>query len=111
MLDSDNTVPIEGFNGAVQWTDGNGYLPLLGKAHNTDAAVPFDIGDADSMEGVVYPLLSMGKMLRLWAKGSCMAKNVFRRVFLGSCVERVLLGSTRLCGRVVVVQGATTKYQ
>ena len=64
VLDKDNTVPIEGFNGAVQWTEGNGYLPLLGKDRNTGATVPFDIGDADSMEGVVYPLLSMGKMLR-----------------------------------------------
>jgi site-specific DNA-cytosine methylase len=64
VLDVDSKVSIEGFNGAVQWTTGNGYIPMECKDTVSGTVRPLDIGDSDSMEGLVYPLLSLGKLLR-----------------------------------------------
>ena len=67
VTESDDTIPLSGFDSSIPstWTQGSGYLPLVMKDANSDANVSIDITDADKLDCVVCPILSMGKMLRI----------------------------------------------
>ena len=62
---SDDTMSLTGFNDTTAWTQGNGYLPLSLHDVRSDHKTDLDVYDADKMDGVSCPILSMGKMLRL----------------------------------------------
>ena len=65
VLDSDNLSPLTGFDGSVQWTLGNGYLPIQVNDVHTGSSVSMDISDCDLMgKALVTNLLSLGKPLR-----------------------------------------------
>ena len=66
VTQSDERTPLTGFNadGATVWTQGSGHLPLLFKDTESNATVALDMPDADKLDSVSCPILSMGKMLR-----------------------------------------------
>ena len=64
ITDAEHTIPLTGFNNSQQWTDGSGYLPVTWKSVESDCNIRCDIDDVDILGNVVYPILSMGKLLR-----------------------------------------------
>ena len=65
VLDADNRSALTGFDGSMQWTEGNGYLPVAVVDEDTGEAVMLDFDDVDLMtQDLVTNILSLGKMLR-----------------------------------------------
>ena len=69
VTNSENLIPLAGFNGPTQWTEGNGYKPTFMQDSITGAMFKVDFEDVDLMtEGLVSNILSLGKLLRKgWA--------------------------------------------
>ena len=65
VLDADNTVSIEGFDGSIKWTAGNGYLPIAVSNQVDGSSCNLDIADCDRMQGLSQAIMSLGKLLRL----------------------------------------------
>ena len=63
VTNSDDCISLTGFNNSTEWTQGNGYLPLQLYDENSNTTVSADITDADKLDVVASPVLSMGKML------------------------------------------------
>ena len=62
---NDDRIPLTGFDGSRQWTEGNGYLPVTLTDDFTGNVVPMDVWDSELMTGsLVTQILSMGKLLR-----------------------------------------------
>lgn len=64
VLDNESLVSLTGFDQSQSWTSGNGYLPIRAHDEHSDSSVQLDIQDADKMDGVAQPILSLGKLLR-----------------------------------------------
>ena len=65
VLESENRSALTGFDGSMQWTSGNGYLPISVQDCETGVPTPIDINDVDLMSGeLMTNILSLGKLLR-----------------------------------------------
>ena len=65
VLDDGDRVPLTGFDGSMQWTKGNGYLPIAFTDDYTGGSIPMDVWDSDLMDDkLVTQILSLGKLLR-----------------------------------------------
>jgi hypothetical protein len=65
VLNNEDKTALTGFDGSVQWTDGNGYLPIAFTDQLTGDTVSLDISDVDLMsDKLVSDILSLGKLLR-----------------------------------------------
>ena len=56
---------LSGYDNSKQWTEGNGYLPLLFKDLTTGEDAQIDVEDVDQLSKVSSRIFSMGKFIRL----------------------------------------------
>ena len=64
VTDSDTLTPLSGFDGSVQWTEGNGYVPTEMVDEITGTSFKIDVNDVDLMTSrLVNDIWSMGEML------------------------------------------------
>jgi hypothetical protein len=65
VLNADDRQALTGFDGSVQWSEGNGYLPIEVIDDYTGSRVALDVEDSELMTGtLIAQILSLGKLLR-----------------------------------------------
>ena len=62
--DTDDTIPLKGFNNSISWTSGSGTLPLIVEDVLSGKEVLMSVGEVDKVVGNTEPILSLGKLLR-----------------------------------------------
>ena len=61
----DDLTPLSGFNGSMQWTEGNGYVPVHMQDSITGREFKIDFDNVDLMtDGLISNIWSLGKLLR-----------------------------------------------
>ena len=61
----DDLTPLSGFNGSMQWTEGNGYVPACMQDSITGREFKIDFENVDLMRnGLISNIWSLGKLLR-----------------------------------------------
>ena len=64
VSNTDDAVPLKGFNGTVSWTSGSGTLPIVLKDEVSGKHVTMKVDSVDKVESNSEPILSLGKLLR-----------------------------------------------
>ena len=65
ITDNENLTPLAGFNGSIQWTEGNGYVPAHMNDSITGETFKIDMEDVDLMTSdLISNIWSLGKMLK-----------------------------------------------